>query len=157
MVKNLRYEFQPNITEEQLWDFYVRNDICEVGYGKDVALLPLKHNPYIVAVFSEEKLVGIIRALFDGLSACIMEFCLECELQGEDLELNNGSVIEKDQYEIAGNMGKMLIAELEKLGNTFTTAYIVEGMEEEVYKSIGLKHNEGHLVYYKDVRPYVNE
>ena len=82
---------------------------------------------------------------------------MECELQGEDLELNNGSVIEKDQYEIAGNMGKMLIAELEKLGNTFTTAYIVEGMEEEVYKSIGLKHNEGHLVYYKDVRPYVNE
>ena len=39
-------------------------------------------------------------------------------------ELNNGSVIEKTSR-IAGNMGKMLIAELEKLGNTFTTAYLL--------------------------------
>lgn len=155
MEKEVRFKFQPNISENQLWDFYVRNDICEVGYGRDVATIPLKHNPYIVAAFSEGKLVGIVRALFDGLCACIMEYCLECELQGEGLELNNGSVIEKDQYGIAEEMGRMLITELEKLGNTFTIAYIVEGMEESLYTSIGLKHNEGHLVYYKDVRPYV--
>ena len=30
----------PEITEDQLWDFYVRNDICEVGYGKETAVKP---------------------------------------------------------------------------------------------------------------------
>lgn len=52
-------------------------------------------------------------------------------------------------------MGTLLFEELRKLGNTFITGYIVEGLEEEIYQSIGLEHNEGHLMYYKDERPYV--
>ena len=83
-------KYMPQITENQLWDFYVRNDICEVGYGKETAVIPLKYHPYIVGAFYEDKLVGIIRATFDGLSADIKEFCLECELQGTDLKYNNG-------------------------------------------------------------------
>ena len=148
-------KYMPQITENQLWDFYVRNDICEVGYGKETAVIPLKYNPYIVGAFYEDKLVGIIRATFDGLSADIKEFCLECELQGIDLKYNNGSLIEKDTYGIAKKMGLLLIDELRKLGNTFIVGYIVEGLEEKVYDSIGLEQNKGHLVYYRDERPYV--
>ena len=148
-------KYMPQITENQLWDFYVRNDICEVGYGKETAVIPLKYNPYIVAAFYEDKLVGIIRATFDGLTADIKEFCLECELQGDNLKYNNGSLIEKDSYGIAQKMGLLLIDELRKLGNTFIAGYIVEGIEEGVYNSIGLVHNKGHLVYYRDERPYV--
>jgi len=116
---------------------------------------PLKFNPYIVGAFYEDKLVGIIRAMFDGLSANIMEFCLECELQGDNLKYNNGSIIECDRYGIAKRMGDLLISELRKLGNTFISAYIVEEAEEQVYESIGLTQNTGHLVYIKDERPYV--
>lgn len=105
-------KYMPDITEDQLWDFYVRNGICEVGYGKATAVIPLKYNPYMVCAFYQDKLVRIIRATFDGLR---------------------------------------------KLGNTFTCAYIVEKLEEEVYQSIGLEHNSGHLVYYKDERPYVRK
>ena len=148
-------KYMPQITENQLWDFYVRNDICEVGYGKETAVIPLKYHPYIVGAFYEDKLVGIVRVTFDGLSADIKEFCLECELQGTDLKYNNGSLIEKDVYSIAQKMGKLLIDELRKLGNTFIVGYIVEGLEEEVYDSIGLEHNKGHLVYYRDERPYI--
>uniref|UniRef100_UPI004055BAC1 hypothetical protein n=1 Tax=Acetatifactor sp. TaxID=1872090 RepID=UPI004055BAC1 len=61
----------------------------------------------------------------------------------------------KDSYGIAQKMGTLLIDELRKLGNTFTCGYIVEGLEEEVYKAVGLEHNRGHLVYYRDERPYV--
>ena len=147
--------YMPPVSEDQLWDFYVRNDICEVGYGRETADVPLKYHPYLAAAFCEDKLVGIIRAAFDGLSADIREFCLECELQGENLKYNNGSLIEKDSYGIAQKMGKLLMDELRKLGNTFTTAYLVEGVEEETYKSIGLKHNTGHLVFYRDERPYI--
>lgn len=154
--ENIRISYMPHISENQLWDFYVRNDICEVGYGKETAVIPLRYNPYIVAAFYEDKLVGIIRATFDGLTADIKEFCLECELQGENLKYNNGSLIEKDTYGIAKRMGILLIDELRKLGNTFITGYIVEGLEEEVYQAIGLEHNRGHLVYYRDERPYVD-
>lgn len=153
--KEVVIEYMPKITEDQLWDFYVRNDICEVGYGKKVAVTPLQYNPYIVGAFYKDKLVGIIRATFDGLSADIKEFCLECELQGVELKYNNGSLIEKDSYKIAQKMGCLLIDELRKLGNTFIVGYIVEGLEEQVYNSIGLKHNKGHLAYYRDERSYV--
>jgi hypothetical protein len=154
-IDKISIEYMPGITDEQLWDFYVRNDICEVGYGKEAAVKPLKCHPYIVGAFYNQKLVGIIRAMSDGLSAVIMEFCLELKLQGEDLKYNNGSLIEKDKYGIAKQMGVLLLDNLRKEGNTFTQAYIVKDIEEDVYDSIGLKLNEGHLAYIKDERPYV--
>ena len=154
-VNNVIIKYMPDITDDQLWDFYVRNDICEVGHGKEIAVKPLKFNPYIVGAFYENRLVGIIRALFDGISASIMEFCLELELQGDNLKYENGSLIEKDKYSIAKKMGNLLICELEKLGNTFTTAYIVDNLEEDVYHSIGLELNKNHSVFIKDKRPYV--
>lgn len=153
-ANNIRIEYMPQITDDQLWEFYVRNDICEVGHGKDVAVKPLKFNPFIVGAFYDKKLVGIIRAMFDGISADIMEYCLELELQGDNLEYNNGSIIEKDKYSIAKQMGTLLIDELRKLGNTFVATYIVEGAQENIYHSIGLFHNKGHLVFVKDERPY---
>lgn len=154
-TSKISVQYMPEITDDQLWEFYVRNDICEVGHGKEAAVRPLKFNPYIVGAFYENKLVGIIRALFDGISADIMEFCLELELQGEHTEYSNGSLIEHDKYDIAKQMGTLLLDELEKLGNTFTTAYVVQNLEEEIYESIGLKLNKGHSVYIKDERPYV--
>ncbi|MEJ6949970.1 hypothetical protein [Natronospora cellulosivora (SeqCode)] len=153
-VNKIKIEYMPKITDDQLWDFYVRNDICEVGHGKGVAVKPLKFNPYLVGAFFEDKLVGIIRAMFDGISAEIMEFCLELELQSDNLEYDNGSIIEKDNYSIAKQMGILLIEELRKLGNTFITSYIVKGVEENTYHSIGLYHNIGHSVFIKDERPY---
>ncbi len=154
-VDKVKIVYMPQITDDQLWDFYVRNVICEVGHGKSVAVKPLKFNPYIVGAFFDDKLVGLIRAMFDGVSADIMEYCLELELQGDNLIYSNGSIIENDKYSIAKQMGTLLIDELRKLGNTFITAYIVEGTEENVYLSIGLCQNKGHLVFIKDDRPYV--
>ena len=155
-ITKIEIKYMPEISDDQLWDFYVRNDICEIGHGKEAAVKPLRYNPYIAAAFYEEKLVGIIRTMFDGLSADIMEFCLETELQGDDLKYQNGSLLEKDEYGIAKKMGVLLLDELRKLGNTFTTCYLVENVEEDVYQSIGLTQNKGHLVYVLDERPYVD-
>jgi hypothetical protein len=154
-IDKIKILYQPEITDDQLWDFYVRNDICEAGHGKEAAVKPLRYNPYIVAAFYGDRLVGIIRAMFDGLSADIMEFCLECGLQGDNLKYENGSIVEADKYGIAKRMGELLICKLRELGNTFVTAYAVEGAEEQVYESIGLVQNKGHVVYVKDERPYV--
>ena len=79
-------EYMPKITEKQMWEFYVRNDICEAGSGKDVAVKVLRYNnSHIVAAFFEDKLVGIIRAMFDGLGMYIVESGLKLALQGDSL------------------------------------------------------------------------
>jgi hypothetical protein len=154
-IERIKIEYMPKITDDQLYDFYVRNDICEAGHGKEAAVKPLKYSPYMVGAFYEGKLVGIVRAVFDGLTAVIMEFCLELELQGDNLQYDNGSIIEKDQYDIAKKMGILLIDELRKIGNTFVSAVILQHSEQDVYTSIGFKFNEGHAEYIIDERPYV--
>lgn len=147
----------PSITDDQLWNFYQRNDICEVGFGKRVAVKPLGYPCVLVGAFYDEMLVGIARALFDGVSATIAEFCLECELQGTDLKYCNGSLIEKDSYGIGEKMGQLLMDRLRNMGNTFTSVYLVENCEEPFYSSLGLLENKGHKVYCKDERCYVSK
>lgn len=91
----------------------------------------------------------------DGLSADITEFSLALKYEGKNLKHNNGSVVEKDVLGLGRKIGEALVNELNKMGATFFTVYIVENCEEEFYKSIGFKHNSGHLVYYIEKRPYV--
>ena len=148
--------FMPTITDTQMWEFYVRNDICEAGYGRELAVKPLRYgNSHFVAAFFEDKLVGIIRALFDGLVMTIVECGLELALQGDDLVHDNGSLIEKDRYAIFKQMGLLLIDEAKKLGCTMVDFTIVENLEESTFQSIVMKHNTGHLPYYIELRPYV--
>jgi N-acetylglutamate synthase-like GNAT family acetyltransferase len=151
--------YMQKITETQMWEFYVRNDICEAGYGKDVAVKALRYNnSHIVAAFFEDKLVGIIRAMFDGLGMYIVECGLELALQGDNLTHDNGSLIEKDTFGIFKQMGLLLLDETKKLGGTFFEFNsVVENLEEATFESFGMKHNTGHLPYYIDLRPYVQE
>ena len=154
-ISKIEVIFQPRITEDQLWDFYNRNNICEVGFGKEVATKPLRSNCVIVAAFYGSDLVGIIRAFFDGISAIIAEFCLELNLQGENLYYENGSLLEKDDYGIAKKMGELLIDELRKKGNTSVSTTILQNCEEKVYLSLGMKQNDKHVNYVIVERQYV--
>jgi len=150
--------FMPTITETQMWEFYIRNDICEAGYGRDLAVKPLKYgNSHTVAAFFEDKLVGIVRGVFDGLVMTIVECGLELALQGDDLVHDNGSLIEKDRYSLFRQMGLLLIEEVKKLGCTMVDFTIVENLEESTFQSLGMKHNTGHLPYYIELRPYVQD
>lgn len=153
----VRIEVNPKITPEQLFSFYERNNICETGYGKETASKVLDHSSLIVAAFEEDELVGIARAMFDGLAAAIMEFCVALKYQGDNLRYSNGSLKEKDALGLGREIGRVLIDELIKMGATFITDYIVENCEEGFYESLGFEHNTGHLVYCIDRRPYVAE
>jgi GNAT superfamily N-acetyltransferase len=149
--------YMPEITETQMWEFYVRNDICEAGYGKDVAVKALRYgNSQIVAAFYEDKLVGIIRAMFDGLGMYIIEVGLELALQGDCPEYDNGSLIKKDTFGVYKQMGLLLIEETKKLGGTWVDCTVFED-EKEVIKSLGFEYNTRHYPYYIDIRPYVQE
>lgn len=142
----------PELTADQLYDFYERNGICEVGFGKEVATRVLEHPHVIVAAIMEQELVGLARATFDGLSAAVMEFSLDLRWQGGG---ENGSLVTSDPQGLGARLGAALLGELDRLGSTFVSVYLVQGMEESFYESIGFRANDGHLVYCIDRRPYL--
>lgn len=154
-VDDVRILVNPEITPDQLFSFYERNDICETGFGKEVAARVLSHSSLIVGAFAQDRLVGIARAMFDGLSADIMELSLDLKYQGDALRYGCGSLVERDPSGLGRRIGKTLLDELIKMGATFITACIVEQCEESFYESLGFRHNVGHRVYYVERRPYV--
>lgn len=155
-IDKVRVEVNPRITPEQLFSFYERNNCCETGYGIEVASKVLQHSSLIIGAFEGDRLVGIARAMFDGVAASIMEFSLGLKYQGQGMESGNGSLIGKDESGLGKRIGDLLIKELLGMGAKFITFYIVENCEEAFYESLGFKWNYGHLVYYIDRRPYVN-
>ncbi len=149
----VQIEVNPDISADQLWDFYVRNNICEVGFGKLVATRVLEHPQEIVGAFRGADLVGLARACFDGLSATIMELSLDLSLQGSTPH-RNGSLIEVDPEGVGQDLAKTLLAHLRTLGSTFTDVSAAD-FEEPFYRSAGFAENTGHKVLYVDERPYV--
>ncbi|MCA1694791.1 MAG: hypothetical protein LC749_08690 [Actinobacteria bacterium] len=149
-----RIVVRPELSADELFGFYKRNNICEVGFGKEVAARILDHPHVIVAAFADQELVGLARATFDGLSAAIMEFSLDVRYQGRGAD-TNGSLMEGDPFAVGARLGNALLGELERLGSTFVSSDIFGRAEKLFYTSIGFTENEGHLVYIIDQRPYV--
>jgi len=146
-------QVNPQLTADQLFDFYRRNDICEVGFGKEVAARILHHPHLIVAAFEGDELIGLARATFDGLSAHVMELSLDLEWQGQTKH-GNGSLVETDPRGPGRLLGERLLAELRDHGCTFVSSSIVNDCEEPFYESLGFRENVGHRVFYIDERPY---
>ncbi len=156
-ASKVQIRVNPAISPDQLFDFYVRNDVCEKGFGKDIAAKVLSHSSLIIGAFEGDKLVGIARALFDGLSTIIMEFCLELALQGPNLRYNNGSLVEQDSCGVGKRMIETLVRESYKMGSTFISTEVLQNCEESIYTGCGFRENAGLLIYYIDKRPYVNQ
>jgi len=160
-------QVNPAISPAQLYAFYVRNNICEARYAPERAAEVLRHPSVIVAAFEArtsprasrdeegDELVGIVRALTDGLAAAIMELSVDLRYQGAATEHRNGSLIEGDEAGLGARLGAAMLAELAARKVDFISAYIVANCEEPFYEALGFKHNAGHLVYYIDRRPYV--
>ena len=156
-VDNVKILVNPQITTEQLFSFYQRNSICEEGYGKELACKPLYYSSLIIGAFEGDKLVGITRAMFDGLSAVIMEFCLDLEYQGENLEYENGYLVGKDDFGLGKRIGEVLINELFRMGADFISCDIFHEYESGFYRSLGFEPKSNHPVYYIDKRPYLGD
>jgi len=145
----------PPITPEQLYAFYQRNQICEAGYPQDRAAVVLRYPGLIVAAFDADVLVGIVRVLTDGLTAAIMEFSVDLQLQGST-DHGNGSLVENDQAGLAARLGQTMLAELAARQIDFVTYDVVEGGEEAFFQTLGFERNAGMVNYIIDRRPYVS-
>lgn len=155
-LDEIRVAVNPPISADQLFSFYEKNDICEKGFGKEIAVRVLDHSSLIVGAFDGDRLVGIARAMFDGLSAAIMEFSLDLEYQG-DTVYENGSLVEGDRIGLGKKIGDVLIGELRAMGATFISTTALEGVTEQFCRSLGMRLNRGSLEYIIDERPYVPE
>jgi hypothetical protein len=67
-------------------------------------------------------------------------------------QYENSSLVEQDPHGLGAAVARRLLDELEHLGADFIAAYVVQGIEETFYHSIGLKKNAGHLVCTRDRR-----
>jgi len=154
-AEDLRIVVSPTISSDQLFAFYAENDVCEQGFGRDIAARVLDHSDLIVGAFEGGKLVGLVRAMYDGLSAQIVEFCLALKHQGEILEFSNGSLIERDPSGLGKRLGETAIRELLRMGATFISTTALADVEESFYRSLGFTLNQGSVEYIIDHRPYV--
>jgi hypothetical protein len=153
LISSSAIQVNPAINADQLFEFYERNNICEVGFGRETAARILVNPHLIVAAFDAGELVALARATFDGLSAHVMEFSVDLRWQGSTT-YSNGSLVEADSRGLGRAVGERLVSELEKRGCTFITGYLVDGCEEAFYESLGFTRNQGHSVFCIDRRPY---
>jgi len=145
----------PNITNEQLWRFYIRNGLYEAQcYDKEMASLPMKNSQLIIGAFYENELVGLLTVLHDGLDAKIMLFYMSLELQ-EKNRYDCGGVIESDPHGIAKQMGLMMVDELSRCGIYFISYTAIAGKENALMESFGMVENKRHVEYVIDSRPGV--
>jgi ribosomal protein S18 acetylase RimI-like enzyme len=153
---DIRILLNPTITPDQLFAFYEKNDICEKGFGKEVAARVLDHSDVIVGAFRGDELVGYGRALFDGLSGDIVDLCVDLECQGGESKLRNGSLIEHDEQGVAKALMEAMIRELFAMGATFISTQCWPEIEDvEHLRELGFTVNEGSVEYIIDRRPYV--
>jgi len=155
MKDKITYQINPTISADELYDFYSNNSICEEGYGKEIATRVISFTSLIVGAYHNENLIGITRSMFDGVTAELVEFCLAIDYQGKNLEYDNGSIIEKDEYGIAAELGKNTVRELIDMGAYFVSGIAFEEVEKDIFINVGFKRNDGHINYTIDQRPYI--
>ncbi len=107
-----------------------------------------------VCAYDNDELVGFARALFDGLHAWIVEFCLNLRYQGTN-EYGNGCFIDSDPHGIARNMAEELLRELRERGCCFFSTSVWNAGEERLYRSLGFDENKGAREFIIDERPYL--
>ena len=64
--QSVKIRVNPIITADALFDFYERNNICEVGFGKEVAARILAHTHIIVAAYEGAELNEALRLMLES-------------------------------------------------------------------------------------------
>lgn len=154
-VPGLTIVKNPRISPKELHAFYVRTGVCEAGFPPAYSGRVLSRSDVILGAYEGTTLVGFARGLCDGTAGYVAELCVDPALQGHPNRHANASVVERDRSGLGLSLGTALLKELRKLGATFFSVYLIAGIEERFYRSLGFEENTGHKVYYIDIRPYV--
>jgi len=143
---------EPTLSRSEVWDFYVENACCEQRYSSERATSVLAKSDVIVTARDRGKLVGLARAITDGLSGSIMELSVALSHQGEQATNQTGALVEDDAFGVGRRLAEVLVNALVARGVDFIDGSVYES-EVETYQKAGFSINTGHLVMYLDRRP----
>jgi len=149
---------EPDLSPEELWGFYVENRCCETRYDSSTATSVLKRSSVIVTAREKGRLVGVARALSDGLSAHIMELAVAVSHQGPGCEWRCGALVEDDMCRVGEALATTMVELLLAQGVDFIDVVVCgsgigDDGETPVFKNAGFIQNTGHAVMYVDKRP----
>ena len=139
----------------ELFDFYVRNEICEAKFGRSRAEDVLNHPGVWVAAYEEDRLIGFGRALTDAQNAVIVELCLDLTYQDYN-EYGIGCFIDSDPNGIGRMIAIALLKELRARGCSFFNVVVPDGTPQvSFYRSLGFDEHVDHTSFIIDARDYV--
>ena len=142
---------EPELDPKELWEFYVSNDCCETRYGPERATSVLKRSAVVVTARDGGALVGVARAITDGLDADIMELTVARSHQGEKATLG-APLVEDDALDVGRRLAAVLVEALLAQGVCFIQGY-AHKTELDFYKSAGFGVNTDHYPVCIDRRP----
>lgn len=142
---------EPALSPQDLWDFYVQNDCCETRYGFERATSVIAKSAVVVTARDEGKLVGVARAITDGLDASIMELSVAVSHQGPGAHA--GPLVEEDIHGVGRRLAQTLVEILFSKGVCFVQIGAAYKSELDFYKSCGFALNTDHFPLYIDRRP----
>ena len=132
----------PDVDPGEVWDFYVENFCCETRYGKERVTSVLSKSDVIVTAQDNGRLVGLARAISDGLDAQVMELSVALSHQGPGATNETGALIEDDIWAVGRRLGQVLVDALLSRGVCFIESNVYR-TEVDAYMKAGfsVKHD----------------
>lgn len=146
----VRQEFDLN--PKELWDFYVGNNCCETRYSMERATSVLGNCTAVVVARDRGKLVGIARAVSDGLLAQIMELSVALSHQGPGARNRTGALVEDDKYRVGKRLAETLVDVLHSQGVDWI-GMVAYATELQMYRDAGFHVKEEDRAVFVDTRP----
>ena len=141
-----------NLNPKELWGFYIENDCCETRYSMERATSVLSRCDAVVTARDHGKLVGVARAISDGLSAQVMELSVALSHQGPGARNGTGALVEDDRYDVGRRLAGVLVSILHGQGVDWIEMVACD-CELSMYEAAGFKRKEGHRAVIVDRRP----
>ena len=152
-AKEIVVREEKELDPQELWAFYVNNDCCETRYGPERATSVLERSAVVVTARDGDTLVGVARAITDGLDAHIMELSVAPSHQG-DKATHGAPLVEDDAFDVGRRLAAVLVEALLAQGVCFIQGYAYK-TELDFYKSAGFAVNTDHYPMHVDRRPPV--
>jgi len=145
-------EEEPGLSAEDLWQFYVENNCCETRYPMERATSVLQNSAAVVTARDHGKLVGVARAVSDGLSAQVMELSVALSHQGPGARNGTGALVEDDKFDVGKRLGQTLVEVLHSQGVDWIEM-VAWKTELETYSDAGFQVKEEDRAVFVDTRP----
>ena len=145
-------EEEPGLSPEDLWQFYVETNCCETRYPMERATSVLQNSAAVITARDHGKLVGVARAVSDGLCAQVMELSVALSHQGPGARNGTGALVEDDKFDVGKRLALTLVRLLRSRGVDWIEM-VAWKTELDTYRDAGFQVKEEDRTVFVDARP----